>query len=274
MLHGYDLAAYQPGIDWSAVVADFVIAKATESTGWVDRLFGSHIVGALSRGIPWGGYHFAHPPENSPEAEAQHFLDVCKTGQIAPSLDVETYGPPDARVSPLAVMGAGPLAQWCDRWAQVVHDATGQPPLFYSFRSYMSQIAPLLTGPWAGIWLATASGVPDGANLGHTYGSLAVLIEQWGSPSREPGFISAVDANVAAPSLNLGDSMSAEDVAAITRSLSEVETRISQRLVDSEARQNAEVARLLAALEQKIGTTSTGGAAVADLSVTGTLHLQ
>lgn len=76
---GIDVSRWQTSIDWKAQAqagVRFMFAKATEGLTQVDSMFEKHVAGAKAQGILVGAYHFFHPSE-SPEAQAQHFLNVA-----------------------------------------------------------------------------------------------------------------------------------------------------------------------------------------------------
>jgi len=53
-----------------------VIHKASEATGFVDKLYGARRKHATDLGMKWGAYHFFHGAE--PVKEADHFLAVAE----------------------------------------------------------------------------------------------------------------------------------------------------------------------------------------------------
>lgn len=75
MLRGIDISNHQAGIDLPALFphVDFVICKATEGIGFVDKQCDPFIQGCMTAGKPFGYYHFAR--ENSPYSEAQFFYE-------------------------------------------------------------------------------------------------------------------------------------------------------------------------------------------------------
>lgn len=206
MTNGYDISYAQGAVAWSEVVADFVEVKATEAL-FVDNWWHTNAAGARARGIPLVPYHFAHPDQNSADDEAAHFLDVIDGAPIVGwELDFEKR----TGFDPISLMGgAGPAAAWSDRFAEIVASALDLPGDWYSFRDYAKRIAPLLRGRWRGVWLASASDDPTGPYLGTNYGTLPVLIEQYGQRNDEPGFATAVDVDVS--SLNFKPPTPPED---------------------------------------------------------------
>ena len=74
VMRGIDISKWQSGIDLSAVNADFVIVKATEGIGYVDKSCDGFFQKALSLGKKLGFYHFARPTANNdPIREADFF---------------------------------------------------------------------------------------------------------------------------------------------------------------------------------------------------------
>src|SRR5258708_23667438 len=75
-----------------------VIHKASEATGFTDKLYGARRKLVADLGLKWGAYHFFHGAE--PVAEADHFLGVAEPD--ADTLialdweDVPRAGAPDA----------------------------------------------------------------------------------------------------------------------------------------------------------------------------------
>ena len=56
-MKGIDISNHQAGIDLARVPFDFVICKATEGTGFVDRYCDGFIQAALGLGRKTGVYH-------------------------------------------------------------------------------------------------------------------------------------------------------------------------------------------------------------------------
>lgn len=157
--------------DWSSL--GFVIAKASEGLGFVDRTLTHWATMAAAAGATFGAYHFAHPDQNAASSEAAHFAATVRAAGVdiaAAALDVETYAGRD----PLAIMGAAALAAWVDRWCELAGAALEVTPLVYVNRSYLTALAPHLGDH--PIWLATLDGHPHTT----TYAGRPVTIEQWG----------------------------------------------------------------------------------------------
>ena len=86
-----DISNWQEGIDIDAALRtlDMVIFKASEGTGFTDKLCAGWVKAARKAGKPFGVYHFFR---GRGVAEADHFLSVCKEwiGKGVLILDVET----------------------------------------------------------------------------------------------------------------------------------------------------------------------------------------
>lgn len=91
-LLGVDVSHWQGDIDWtrarSAGVA-FGIAKASESTSFVDSRFRANIAGMRAAGIIPGAYHFLRPGDVTRQADL--FCSLAP-GDVIHALDVEASG--------------------------------------------------------------------------------------------------------------------------------------------------------------------------------------
>lgn len=68
---------------------DFVIAKATEGTGFVDPLLPWYHAQARAAGALFGAYHFGHMEQSAGKAEAGNFLTaLAKIGGPAPGMSL------------------------------------------------------------------------------------------------------------------------------------------------------------------------------------------
>ena len=74
-LNGIDISNWQAGIDLTAVPADFVIAKATQGTGYVSPDCARQVEQARATGKRFGVYHYVSG--GNAVAEANHFVDSC-----------------------------------------------------------------------------------------------------------------------------------------------------------------------------------------------------
>jgi GH25 family lysozyme M1 (1,4-beta-N-acetylmuramidase) len=126
-MKGVDVNGAKGAIDWRRVRAagfEFAFLKATEGRTFNDERFGFNRRAAKAAGLVVGAYHFARPDNNSPEAEAEHFLSVArpKSGELLPALDWETNPP---------------TAAWASEFLRAVESAIGMPPILYTFPDFL-----------------------------------------------------------------------------------------------------------------------------------------
>ena len=123
-LNGIDISNWQRGIDLSKVPCDFVIAKATEGIGYVDKSCDGFIQQALKLGKKIGFYHFARPTANNdPIREADFFYENCKGyfGKAIPILDWEAENKHNVA--------------WAKKWLDRVYQRSGVKPVIYMSES-------------------------------------------------------------------------------------------------------------------------------------------
>ena len=123
-MNGIDISSWQRDINLSAVKADFVIVKATEGIGYVDKTCDKFFQKALSLGKKIGFYHFARPTKNNdPVREADFFYENCKGyfGKAIPILDWEAENKQNVAYA----------KAWLDR----VYQRSGVKPVIYMSES-------------------------------------------------------------------------------------------------------------------------------------------
>ena len=123
-INGIDISSWQRDINLSAVKADFIIVKATEGIGYVDKSCDMLFQKALSLGKKLGFYHFARPTANNdPIREADFFYENCKGyfGKAIPILDWEAENKSDVA--------------WAKRWLDEVYRLSGVKPVIYMSES-------------------------------------------------------------------------------------------------------------------------------------------
>lgn len=126
-LNGIDISNWQRGIDLSKVPCDFVIAKATEGIGYVDKSCDGFIQQALKLGKKIGFYHFARPTANNdPIREADFFYENCKGyfGKAIPILDWEAENKHNVG--------------WAKKWLDRVYQRSGVKPVIYMSESVVN----------------------------------------------------------------------------------------------------------------------------------------
>ena len=127
VMNGIDISKWQNGINLSAVKADFVIVKATEGIGYVDKTCDKFFQKALSLGKKIGFYHFARPTKNNdPVREADFFYENCKGyfGKAIPILDWEAENKQNVAYA----------KAWLDR----VYQRSGVKPVIYMSESVVN----------------------------------------------------------------------------------------------------------------------------------------
>jgi len=136
-LQGIDISHWQGQIAWELVKKNkitFAYIKATEGTGYTDKLFSQNVLGAGAAGILTGAYHFC-TPSNIEDAinEAGHFIKVIKNNggftrfHLPPVIDIENNGGLDKK-SISAIVRA---------WVEKVGDAYGVQPVIYSYTYFI-----------------------------------------------------------------------------------------------------------------------------------------
>ena len=140
VLKGIDISNHQKGFSLSATNPDFVIVKATEGLGFVDKYCDGFVQDAIRLDIPFGYYHFAR--SNDPAKEAAYFYDNTKNyvGKGIPILDFEVPNP----------------NSWIETWCKTFYQLSGIKPWFYTYDDYINNQG--YGTPWikanCGLWLA------------------------------------------------------------------------------------------------------------------------
>lgn len=124
-MNGIDISNWQAGINLSNIAFDFLIARATEGIGCVDKYCDGYIQQAIKLGKPFGFYHFARPT-NDPVREAEYFYNNCRGyfGKGIPILDWES--------------GNTSSVTWAKRWLDRVYQLSGVKPVIYMSESVVN----------------------------------------------------------------------------------------------------------------------------------------
>ena len=124
-MNGIDISNWQAGINLSNIAFDFLIARATEGIGCVDKYCDGYIQQAIKLGKPFGFYHFARPT-NDPVREADFFYNNCRGyfGKGIPILDWES--------------GNTSNVAWAKRWLDRVYQLSGVKPVIYMSESVVN----------------------------------------------------------------------------------------------------------------------------------------
>ena len=140
VLKGIDISSWQKGFNLADASPDFVIVKATEGLGLVDKYCDGFVQDALRLNIPFGYYHFAR--SNDPAKEATYFYDNTRNyvGKGIPILDFEVPNP----------------NSWIETWCKTFYQLSGIKPWFYTYSDYINRQG--YGTPWVkancGLWLA------------------------------------------------------------------------------------------------------------------------
>jgi GH25 family lysozyme M1 (1,4-beta-N-acetylmuramidase) len=178
-LNGLDVSGWQPDINTAAVIADFVIAKATEGTWYVSPVCDNQIQGCIASKKQWGFYHYANGGD--PVAEANYFYENTKKyfGSGVPCLDWESQG--NARWNDNA-------AEWVTAFVNRIHELTGVWCMVYVQASALSQLEGQIGN--CGMWVAQ---YPNNDPTGYqdqpwNEGAYACAIRQYTSVGRIDGY--------------------------------------------------------------------------------------
>ena len=125
VMNGIDISNWQAGINLSNIAFDFLIARATEGIGCVDKYCDGYIQQAIKLGKPFGFYHFARPT-NDPIREADFFYSNCRGyfGKGIPILDWES--------------GNTSKVTWAKKWLDRVYQLSGVKPVIYMSESVVN----------------------------------------------------------------------------------------------------------------------------------------
>lgn len=243
MSRGVDVSAYQGPVDFDALKADadFIIAKATEGTGFIDPQFRRNWFEPTQVGLRRGAYHFARPDLGlDAQDEAAHFLT-----------QIGGWTPDDLLALDYEVDYTGDVVGWCIRWLDAVRALTGITPYIYLNRSLVQGF------DWSSViaagyplWLAYYDGQPD---IMPQTPWPKVAIKQWTSTGRIAGILGDVDLN------------SMEDDMAETpeQTYARIAPLLQEKIVAPQENTNTALKQALAALSQN----ASGGMSDAELAV-------
>lgn len=194
-MYGIDISNHQRGIRMKDGKFDFVIMKATEGVGFVDRSFHTFAKEALELGKLIGAYHYARPDIQSNvqsfKQEAFSFIDeVNRAGLIGKSILVLDYEvePFDSRCEP-----------FISAWLDTVETETGVKPFIYGsyskLKTWMAQKMSFMkdTPLWIARWDCTD--IPSIDIMASMLYPLNGIIWQYSSNGLFPG-VSTVDLDI------------------------------------------------------------------------------
>lgn len=178
-LNGIDISNWQAGINLAAVPADFVIAKATQGTGYVSPDCARQVEQARQVGKRFGVYHYVSG--GNAVAEANYFVDNCANwiGKGLFCIDWE-----------IDENSAWGDEGYLEQVVAQVKARTGIPPLIYSSAAYYAQVAAVANRQNCGLWIAQyANNVPTGyQDTPWNEGAYACVIRQYSKVGRLPGY--------------------------------------------------------------------------------------
>lgn len=185
-LNGIDISNWQQGIDLSKVPCDFVIAKATQGTGYVSPDCARQVEQARQTGKRFGVYHYVSG--GNAVAEANYFVDNCANwiGKGLFCIDWESN-------ENSAWGNEGYLEQVIAQ----VKARTGIPPIIYVQASRYAQVAAVANRQNCGLWIAQYADMnPTGyQDTPWNEGAYACVIRQYSSSGRLPGYGGNLDLN-------------------------------------------------------------------------------
>lgn len=187
MLKGVDISSYQAGIEKFGNDVDFVICKATEGIGYVDKYCDTLYQRAKRDGKLLGVYHFARPylSGNTAEGEAEWFVKNIKgyLNEAILVLDWEAESKSDTA--------------YAKRFLDKVYELTGIKPLVYASSSVINSYDwKTVVEADYGLWIAqygTDNGQPQQEPFVKDWGFYAFW--QYTSKGRIEGYNYDVDKN-------------------------------------------------------------------------------
>lgn len=185
-LNGIDISNWQAGINLAAVPADFVIAKATQGTGYVSPDCARQVEQARQVGKRFGVYHYVSG--GNAIAEANFFVDNCANwvGKGLFCIDWES----DEN-------SAWGDEGYLEQLVAQVKARTGIPPLIYTSASRYAQVAPVANRQNCGLWIAQYANMNPTSYQDTPWneGAYACVIRQYSSAGRLPGYGGDLDLN-------------------------------------------------------------------------------
>lgn len=186
VLNGIDISSWQQGIDLSKVPCDFVIAKATQGTGYVSSDCSRQVEQALALGKCGGIYHYVGG--GNAVGEADYFVDNCRNwvGKVVFCLDWESEQ-----------NAAWGNEAYLEQVAARVKERIGVPPVIYVQASRYQQVKAVADRQNCGLWIAQYA---DMNATGYQQtpwneGAYSCAIRQYSSAGRLDGWGGNLDLN-------------------------------------------------------------------------------
>jgi GH25 family lysozyme M1 (1,4-beta-N-acetylmuramidase) len=174
---------YNTVTDWAALAkaVDGAYLKYSDGGGGARTPADAYVANCRAHGILWGGYHFAEPGD--PALQAEVFVGACQRlgGELAPALDLESGGIPDA---------ARPW--FANTFLQRVH-RNFPVVVLYASTSWLATLKPENWGyRWLRIW-AAEYGTNTGTRQDIRHYTGQVDLHQYTSFGQIPGVTGHVD---------------------------------------------------------------------------------
>ena len=191
-MNGIDISNHQAGLDLGIVPCDFVICKATEGTGFVDKYCDGWIQKALAMGKSVGTYHFATGGTSGAQ-EAEYYYEHTK-GYVGKGIFVLDWE------GNAVNKGPGYAKAFLDRFKEL----TGIKPLIYMSNSVIHAYdwSAVVAGDY-GLWNAgyyagyqTMGYNPDAPLIGGTGPWEMAALYQYTSSGRLSGWNGNLDLDV------------------------------------------------------------------------------
>lgn len=185
-MQGIDVSSWQTGIDVSKVPADFVIAKATEGTNYVNPDCDRVVQQCIKLGKCWGTYHYVNG--SGAVAEADYYANNVK-GYIGKGILCIDWESGSNR--------AWGNYAYLETLVSRVIERTGIKPIIYVQASAYAPTAAVAQRHDCGLWIAqyadmNATGYQD---TPWNEGAYNCAIRQYSSAGRLPGWNGNLDLN-------------------------------------------------------------------------------
>lgn len=185
-MQGIDVSSWQTGIDVSKVPADFVIAKATEGTNYVNPDCDRVVQQCIKLGKCWGTYHYVDG--SGAVAEADYYVDNIKGYLGRGILCIDWEGGSNRAWGNYAYL---------ETLVSRVIERTGIKPIIYVQASAYAPTAAVAQRHDCGLWIAqyadmNATGYQD---TPWNEGAYNCAIRQYSSAGRLPGWNGNLDLN-------------------------------------------------------------------------------
>jgi GH25 family lysozyme M1 (1,4-beta-N-acetylmuramidase) len=138
MMNGIDISNWKRGFSLEDTRPEFVMVKATEGIGFVDKSCDGFVQEAIRLDIPFGFYHFAR--RNDSRAEARFFHE-------------QTRGY-DRKGIPVLDLEANQSAEFVRNFMDEYHDLTGVWPWLYTSAYNLRNVYSDFVAENCGLWVA------------------------------------------------------------------------------------------------------------------------